>query len=188
MKGILIVSAFSLAIVAQPQPGPQALAVQRKIDRIQSGRSRPGSVYTFTAAELNAWVRYKVPQVTPEGVRRPVLELGNGTATAHALVDFVKVRRGQGQETNWLIAKLIDGEKPVMAKAKIESANGRATVFLQRVEIGGLAVSGNTLDVLIRTFFLPFYPNAKINEPFELADRLNRIEISPARVRVIISP
>jgi hypothetical protein len=28
------------------------------------------------------------------------------------------------------------------------------------------------------------YPNAKINEPFELADRIDRIEVTPADVRI----
>jgi hypothetical protein len=57
---------------------------------------------------------------------------------------------------------------------------------LQRVEIGGLAVSGNTLDILIRTFFLPFYPNAKIDEPFDLVGGLDRIETSPDRARAVM--
>jgi hypothetical protein len=54
------------------------------------------------------------------------------------------------------------------------------------VEIGGLAVSGSTLDFLIHTFFMPLYPNAKIDEPFELADRIDRIEVTPAAARVYI--
>lgn len=153
---------------------------------IQNGRAQPGSVYTFSAAELNAWGRYKVPQVVPAGVRQPRLELGNGTATAYALVDFVKVRQGLGQSTNWLLANLIEGEKRVEVRARIESGNGRATVHLLRVEIGGLAVSGTTLDLMIRTFFLPFYPNAKIDEPFELAGGIDHIDVAPARARAVL--
>ncbi len=88
--------------------------------------------------------------------------------------------------TNWLVAKLIQGEKRVRTTASIQSANGRAKVHLERVEIGGLAVSGTTLDFLIQTFFMPIYPNAKIDEPFELADRVDRIQVTPAEVKVYI--
>ena len=186
MYRAFIVSVLSTALSAPVTPDPLALGVERKIDLIQGGRARPGSVFSFSARELNAWIRYKAPQVVPEGLRQPRLELGDGTATAFALVDFVKVRQGQGQATNWLIAKLIEGEKPVMVKARIESSAGRGTVHLQRVEIGGLAVSGNTLDVLIRTFFLPFYPNAKIDEPFDLVGGLDRIEALPNRARAVM--
>src|SRR5205823_12816997 len=110
----------------------------------------------------------------------------NGAATATAVVDLLKIRHGQGENTPWLIAKLIEGEKTLKVSARIQSAHGRATVYLQRVELSGLAVSGPTLDFLIRTFFLPLYPNAKINQPFELHDDVERIEVAPVQARVVI--
>jgi len=165
---------------------PRAESVTRKLDIIQSGKAKPGAVFVFTSAELNAWARVKAPQVVPEGLRQPRLELGNNSATGYALIDFLKVRHGAGAETNWLVAKIIQGEKPVKVNARIQSAHGRATVYLQRVEIGGLAVSGGTLDFLIQTFFLPLYPNATINEPFELDYGIDRIEVTPVEARIYI--
>jgi hypothetical protein len=165
---------------------PVADRVARKIDINESGKAKPGSVYVFTTAELNAWARAKVPTVVPKGVRQPRLELGTNRATGYALVDFLKVRQGSGEETNWLVSKLIQGEKPVKVIARIQSAKGRATVYLERVEIGGLAVSGSTLDFMIHNFFTPLYPNAKIDEEFELADKIDHIEVTPAEARVYI--
>ena len=174
------------ALTAAPAVDPRAESVTRKLDIIQGGKAKPGAVFVITSAELNAWARVKAPQVVPEGFRQPRIELGNNTANGYALIDFLKVRHGAGVETNWLLAKLIQGEKLVKVNARFQSAKGRATVYLQRVEIGGLAVSGTTLDFLIRTFFLPLYPNAKINEPFELADRIDHIDVTPADVRIYI--
>jgi len=182
----LIFLATLIAFAAPPASDPLALSAQRKLDIIESGKAKPAAVFIFTSAELNAWARYKVPLVVPEGVRNPRLELGNGTATAYALVNFLKVRHGQGVETNWLISKLIDGEKPVKVNVRIQSARGRATVYLQRVEISGLAISGSTLDFFIDNFFKPLYPESKINEPFELADNVDHIEVHPADARAVI--
>jgi hypothetical protein len=184
VRRLLLAPLLGISLVAAVDP--QAERVSRRIDMIESGKAKPGTVYVFTAAELNAWARAKIPIVVPQGVREPRLELGNNTATGYALVDFLKMRQGAGEETNWLVAKLIQGEKRVKVTARIQSANGRATVNLQRVEIGGLAVTGSTLDFLIHTFFMPLYPNAKIDEPFELADRIDRIEVMPAAARVYI--
>ena len=177
----VLIAASALAAV-----DPQADVVSRKIDAIERGQAKPGAVFVFAPAELNAWVRVKAPTIVPQGFRKPRLELGDGRATGYALVDFLKVRNAAGIETNWLVAKLLEGEKPVQATAQIRSANGRMTVHLMRVEIGGLAVSGSTLDFLIHTFFLPLYPNAKIDEPVELADGIDRIEVTPAASRVYI--
>lgn len=165
---------------------PAGVAVQKKLDLIQSGRAKPGAVYRFTAADLNAWVRMKAPTIVPDGFRQPRLTLGAGEASASALIDFLKVRDARGISTNWLVAKLIQGEKLVTARATIRSAHGQATVHLVRVEIGGLAVSGSTLDFLVQNFFRPFYPNAKIDEPFDFAADVDRIEVTPAEARVYI--
>jgi len=163
-----------------------AASVTRKLDLIDSGKAKPGSVFRFTEAELNAWVRLKAPGIVHDGFREPHLELGNGTASGTALIDFLKVRHASGIATNWLVAKLIQGEKLVSADASIESAHGQATVHLLRVEIGGLAVTGAPLDFLVENFFLPFYPDAKIDEPFDLAGNVDRIEVTPAEARVYI--
>jgi hypothetical protein len=184
LTGFLLVStatAFTLRAA-----DPLAAGVSQKLDSIENGKAKPGSVFRFTPAELNAWVRVKAPTIVPDGFRQPRIKLGNGEASASALIDFLKVRHANGIETNWLAAKLIQGEKLVRARAGIESAHGEATVRLLRVEIGGLAVTGAPLDFLVRNFFLPFYPNARIDEPFELADNVERIAVTPAEVQVYI--
>ena len=186
MGARILIVASAIPLIAAAAVDQAAANVIRKLDIIQTGKAKPGSVFVFTSAELNAWVRVKAPTVVPEGLREPRLELGNGTATGYALVDFLKLQHGAGIETNWLISKLIQGEKRVLATASIQTANGRATVHLVRVEIGGLAVSGATLDFLIDTFFRPLYPDAKIDEPFELSDRVDRIVVTPAEARVYI--
>lgn len=165
---------------------PRVASARYKFDLIESGKARPGSVITFSSPEINAFGRYKAPEIVAEGLRQPRIELGNSSATGYALIDFLKVRHGTGVETNWLMAKIIEGEKPVKVVAVIQSGNGRARITLQRVEIGGLAVKGATLDFLIHTFFLPLYPNAKIDQTFELEDRIDRIEVIPTMVRVYI--
>jgi hypothetical protein len=165
---------------------PAAIAVGKKLDFIESGKAKAGSVFRFTPAELNAWVRMKAPTIIPDGFRQPHLVLGNGEANASALIDFLKVRDASGSATNFLVAKLIQGEKLVRVRATIQSAGGKATVHLLRVEIGGLAVTGAPLDFLVQNFFRPFYPDAKIDEPFELAGKVDRIEVTPAEARVYI--
>jgi hypothetical protein len=185
MRNLTFLATF-IAFAAPTATDPLAQSAQRKLDIIQSGKAKPGAVFVFSVAELNSWARYKLPGIVPEGVRNPRLELGNGTATGYALVNLLKVRHGQGLETNWFISKLIDGEKPVKVNVRIDSAHGKATVYLKRVEISGLAISGSTLDFLIDNFFKPLYPDSKIDEPFELADNVDHIEVHPADARAVM--
>jgi hypothetical protein len=185
ISSITIIGSVTI-VCAHGAADPAATGVSRKLDLIQSGKAKPGSVFRFTSAELNAWVRMKAPTIIQDGFRQPRLTLGNGEASASALIDFLKVRRASGVETNWLVSKLIQGEKLVKVRASIQSAHGHATVHLLQVEIGGLDVTGATLDFLVQNFFLPFYPDAQIDKPFDLADNVERIEVTPAAALVYI--
>jgi hypothetical protein len=155
----------------------------KKLDRIESGHARPGSVIVFTAAEMNAWARGRIPQLY-QGIRDPNVQLGVGTATGSAFVDFLKMRQGEGLATNSLVATLIQGERPLKVSIQLESSHGRATARLIRLEISGVTVTGAPLDFLVNGFFLHLFPDAKVNQPFDLHDNIDRIELRPDGVRI----
>ena len=154
-----------------------------KFQRIEMGRAAPGSVTVFSPAEINALARGGIPQMV-EGIRNPQIQLAMGTASATALVDLLKMRRGEGAVSNPLIAMLLEGERPIKVNVRVESAHGTATVFLTGVEISGVAASGRMLDFLVRQVFLPLFPDAKINQPFELRDDIDHIDVRPDGVRI----
>jgi hypothetical protein len=159
------------------------LSAKQKFDSIESDRLRAGSRVELSVRELDAYAEREVP----EGVRNPRLQLvAPGVATGTAMVDFGKLRRALGYQTGWLMSKLLDGDRPVSVTAHIHSADGRATVDLQRVEISGVAADGRTLDFLIQNIFLPLYPNAVLGRPFELGHRIEKLDVGPTAVAVLI--
>jgi len=158
-------------------------SAKEKFDRIESGKARPGSRVVLTFEELNAWVAREAPA----GVRNPRVQVpAREIATGHALIDFGKLQRNAGRQPGWLMSKLLDGERPVSVTARIRSAGGSATVDIQRVEISGITIDGRTLDFLIENFLLAMYPAATISRPFEMGHRIDRLDVSPAAVAVLI--
>jgi hypothetical protein len=157
-----------------------------KLERIETGQAEPGSVTAFSPAEINSVVRSTIPTMV-EGLRNPQIQLGMGTASGTALVDLLKMRHSEGGATNPLIAMLLEGERPIKVNVRVESARGTATVFLTGVEISGVAASGRMLDFLVRQVFLPMFPDAKINQPFELRDGIDHIDIRPDGARIMMS-
>lgn len=161
-------------------------SVQKKFDLIEHDRLRPGSRVTLSQRELNAYVEQQVPQVAPQGVRDPRIELGAGMATGSAVIDFVRLRSAQGKPPGWLMRQFLQGEHPVTVTAQVQSGGGRATVNVQRVEVSGIVVEGRMLEYLIQNYLLPYYPEAKVGEPFALSHHIDRIDLQPARVDVIL--
>ncbi len=148
---------------------PLYVSARHKLDLIETGKAPHGSSVNFSAAEINAWARIRLPELIPEGIRNQRVELGTDTAAGFALIDFLKLRHAQGQSTGWLVTKLIEGERQVKVNIRMQSAGGKCTVFLTRVQIGAAVASGGLLEILLKTFFLPLYPDSKINESFEPA-------------------
>lgn len=167
-------------------PAPEHLSAKRKFQSIQSETLRPGTRVVITGSELNAWILGEFSQIAPAGVRQPQVELGSGTATGTALIDFVRIRQAQGKPPSWMVAKLLGGERPVRVITKIRSQAGTATVDVVRVEVSGIPVEGAILDFLIRNYLLPNYPEAKVGQPFDLGYRMERIEVQPSQAFVII--
>ena len=163
-------------------------SAEAKLDTLENSKAKPGSIITFSLQEINSWARYKVPEIVPQGIRNQRVTLGTDSGTAYALMDFLKMRHAQGKEPGWLISHLIEGERPVTISIHLQSSGGQAQVDLTRVEISGAAASGAVLDFLIKTFFMPLYPAAKIGEKFEIGYGIDRIEIRPAGVRVTMKP
>jgi hypothetical protein len=180
VKLCVIAAALAALVFAA---GEDYVSARRKLDLIDSDRLRPGAKVTLTARELNAYVAHEVPP----GVRDPKVEIVSpGLATGSALIDFGKVRRAQGHPPGWLMSKLLDGERPVSVTARIVSGNGRAKVKVERVQVSGVEIDGRTLEFLMQNLLLPLYPNAAVDRPFELGHRIERLEVEPAAVGIVI--
>ena len=180
---------FALTLVAAVLIASRTdyLNAQRKFQAIEKYQVKPGSRVPIPSAELNAYVQVELPEAVPQGVRDPRIDLrADNIATGRAMINFLQVQNGKGAAPNWLMRRLLDGEHEVVVTAKISSGAGKATVFLQRVEVGGIPIEGGALDFLIQNYVLPNYPNAKINRPFDLRYRMDRLEVSPGIAYVVM--
>jgi hypothetical protein len=158
-------------------------SARQKVDLIESGRLLPGARVDLSLPELNAFVEKEAPV----GVRNPHLVLTEPeTVSGTALVDFGKLRRAQGYQPGWLMSKLLDGERPVSATARIRSGGGKVTVEVERAAISGVEIDGGTLDFVIQNFIVPFYPEAMVGRPVAMGFRIDRLQLVPAGVAVLI--
>ncbi len=176
---------LTCAVLVTAQSADYAL-FKRKLDLIESEKLKPGKRVMITARELNAYVEEEVREIAPQGVRDPRLELGTGRALGFARIDFLKVKQARGRPAGWLLQRLLQGERPVAVTARIESGGGKARVDVERVEVSGVAIEGAALDFLIQQYVIPNYPEAKVGQAFELAHHVDRMEITPGSVAVLI--
>lgn len=186
MKRVALLLILALPLVPAPSRY-DSLPTERKLDLIEQGRVPPGTQLVFAERELNTFVVRKAKELIPAGLREPKVSLSDGTVIGTAYVDFVKMRHAQGEDLNWLVAKLLTGEHPVFVKGRVTSANGSARVDLENVDIGGNSIKGRALDLMVRAFVSPLYPQAKVGTDFELGYNVDRIEVKQGLARVVMS-
>ena len=167
-------------------PSADYLSAKQKFALIESEKLRPGSRVNLTAGELTAYVANESANYAPQGFRDPKLELSEGRAIGTALVDFVKLRRAAGKPPGWLMTKLLSGERPIRVTTRIDSRAGTATVNVESVEISGFVIDGAMLDYLIDHYLIPQFPDAKVGEPFQLSHRIDRLEVKPSVVGIVL--
>jgi hypothetical protein len=176
---------FLLALMAPLLPAADALAeiARAKLALIEDDLAAPGSVFVFTAQELNAWIRAELSDDPEAGMRESKLEMGSdGTVTFEALADFRKLAGGQGG----LFAGMLAGERKVKLTVLPETSAGKITVKLKLVEISGVPLSGILLNFAANLVLSRVYEDVVIDEPFELGHNIDHAVVTPAELRVYI--
>jgi hypothetical protein len=177
-----------LAIAGSEVVSAQSAAYERarrKIALIENEKAAPGSTIAFTPREINEWARAVVPTYVPQGFRDLRIDLGEDTATGQALIDFARVRHASDADLT-VLDKLIAGERPVLVKVTVRSADGICNVDVNRLQISKVAATGYAMDLLIKAFVLPMFPEVKVGEPFQLRHRIERISVKASGVYVRI--
>lgn len=158
---------------------------KQKLENIE--RMPRGSQVMLTASELNAYIAGEIPRVAGQGaVSNARLQLGDNSGVIQARVNFLRLQQNTGQRPGWLMRMVLDGERDVAVAAHVRSGGGTATVWVDRLDISGVPVSGAALDFLMQVFVAPEFPNVKIGEPFALRRGVERFEVGPQAVRVFL--
>jgi hypothetical protein len=161
-------------------------SIRRKMDDIEKDRLKPGSHVFLSLRELNSYLQAQVATIAPKAVRDAKLVLSEGSGTATAMINFLELNKARGGTSNWLMDKLLDGERPVKVSVHVQTGNGKARVNVDRVEVGGAVMQGGALEFLIQNYVVPQFPDAKVDQWFTMAHHMDHLEIHPSGVTVVI--
>jgi hypothetical protein len=161
-------------------------SIQRKMDDIVKEHTKPGDRIHLSLREMNAYLYAQAQAIAPKAVHNTKVELGEGSGTASAMVNFLELNKARGAQSNWLMEKMLDGERFVKVSVHIQSEHGKGRVNVDRVEIGGAAISGAPLDYLIQNYVVPQFPTAKVDQWFTMDHHMDHFEIHQSGATVVI--
>ncbi len=182
----IAVCCLSAVVLLGAYRGSPLQSAHVKLNRIENDRAPRGASIVFTAQELRDYAIEQAALIAPGALRETTLKLSPAHAETITLINFLRVRQAEGHEDNWLTRQLLDGERRVRVRVRFQSTNGRARVDVERVEVSGIAMQGDTLDFLLRNFLIPSFPEARAGSWFALGHRIERLEALDGAVRIVI--
>jgi hypothetical protein len=81
----------------------------QKIEMIREDRAKPKSTVVFTPSEINAYAATELHAAVPSGIRNPKVTLNSSGATGTAMIDFLAVRKSQGEPPGRIMSWLLKG-------------------------------------------------------------------------------
>ena len=152
--------------------------------RRQSG-ARGTQVTLLDEDEVNAWFQQRLGVRTPRGLSEIRLDLHPDRPSGTAMVDFEEVKASSKKAVNPLLDRLLTGKQQLAVSGRFTSSAGNGTFSLEQVSIGGLTFRGFLLDLLLRHFVLPRYPQVVLDRPFPLPAGIDQVVVEEGRARVI---
>lgn len=184
---MFLVALFTWTSLALSGSNPDYESAEAKIQQVREEQVPRGKTVRLSVAEVNAYVRGKAEAELGGGLKDINVQLGYGAVTWRSLIDFTKLPELESLSSNWLLGRLLAGEKPVTVEARVVSGGGMATVEVDSVEISGTRFEGDTLGFLVDQLMRIIDPDIKAGEPYELDHNIERIDVRPDGVTVKIA-
>jgi hypothetical protein len=161
-------------------------SIQRKMDDIVKEHTKPGDRIFMSQREMDAYLYAQAQAIAPKAVHKTKVELVDGGGTASAMINFLELNKARGAQSNWLMEKMLDGERFVKVSVHVLTEHGKVRVDVDRVEVGGAVISGAPLEYLITNYVVPQFPNAKVDQWFTMDHHMDHFEIHPSGATVVI--
>lgn len=176
--------AAGLFVSAIPIEAAAPKSTREKIDRMSSGKMRPGETIVVSDGEITAFIASGEVEV-PEGVSEVAVQFRPETAIVDSTVDLAKTQEANGKSLNMLMRMLLEGERRLRTTCRYTSADGMGTLDIQSFEIDGAKIDGSMLDFLLKNLVSPNYPDLKLGEPQELPKGIGEIRLEEGRMVVV---
>jgi len=184
------VAVLTVIVLAAGLRAGQALTRQdsdsmvRKIKAIDARAAEPPSNgakplrTTLTEREVNAFLKYDGQKQLPVGLTDPQITINeNGQLEGRAIVDLDAVRKTQSSMLLDLIA-MVTGSVEVRASGRLQTADGKGTLVLDRTTVAGISVPKGVLQSVVTHYSrTPELPNGfDLDKPFDLPSAIRSVE------------
>ena len=162
-----------------------ATSLQEKIDAIKraehSATHKPGSSQVeISDAEMESYLLFSLKEDIPAQIDSADVQLGQGTVGLDTQITFPSNATG-----NPMVDALVGGTHSLFLKGKLVGREGRGKFDLQEIRVDGIPVPTILIQTLFKKYVQPKYPEADLNEPFDLPWGIQEIKLAPGKTTAV---
>jgi hypothetical protein len=162
-----------------------AESLQKKIDLVQEAEHNPNrrdgsSRVEVSEAELESYVLYSLKEHIPARIDSIDVQLSPGAISSETQITFTSNATG-----NPMVDALVGGTHDLFLKGKLEGTMGRGKFDLVEIRVDGIPVPNVLIQALFKKYVKPKYPDADLNEPFDLPWDIEELKLEQGKAIVI---
>jgi hypothetical protein len=191
MRLALFVLAGALAAQTPPVTQADAGRFHEKMLQIMQQAEKPATTErrtTFSEGEVNSYLVYRFGETLPAGVTEPSVDIiGQGRLGGRAVVDLDAMRKAKSSGGWFDPTAYLTGKLPVTATGILKTKNGVGQFELESAYISGVPIPKTFLQEIV-TYYTrnEQTPNGiKLDQPFELPAKIQRIDVEQDRAIVL---
>jgi hypothetical protein len=162
-----------------------AKSLQEKIDAVQAAQNSPshkhGSSHVdVSETELESYLIYSLQEDIPAKIDSAMIELGTDTISLDTQLTFSSNATG-----NPVVDALVGGTHNLFFKGKLVAREAAGKFDLQEIRVDGIPVPNIFIQTLFKKYVKPKYPDADLNEPFDMPWGIEELKIVPHKATVV---
>jgi hypothetical protein len=186
IAGVIVFSVIAAKESGKLEVSPKAAkALQEKIDAVQAAQNSPshkhGSSHVdVSEIELESYLIYSLQEDIPAKIDSAMIELGTDTISLDTQLTFSSNATG-----NPIVDALVGGTHNLFFKGRLVAREAVGKFDLQEIRVDGIPVPNIFIQTLFKKYVKPKYPDADLNEPFDMPWGIEELKIVPHKATVI---
>jgi hypothetical protein len=158
-------------------------SLQSKIDKIKKAGNdknrRQSERLEVSEKELESNVLISMTKDIPVKVESIRVSLTPGAIAADTRLTIPPDSTG-----NFIVDALVSGTHAILIKGDLRGSKGVGKFDLRDVRVDGIPVPNLVIDVLIKHYVKPKYPNVDLKEPFDLPWGIDEIAVNTGKATI----
>jgi len=186
IAGIVVFRGIEAKEAGKLEVSPRsAKSLQEKIDAVRAAENSPshkrGSSHVeVSETELESYLMYSLQEDIPAKIDSAMIELGTDTISLDTQLTFSSNATG-----NPVVDALVGGTHNLFFKGNLVAREAVGKFDLQEIRVDGIPVPNIFIQTIFKKYVKPKYPDADLNEPFDMPWGIQELKIVPHKATVI---